>query len=164
MTIDSGQLRSPFGTIKNWIIMISIYPRRGYHNCPLSTVNCPLCRESHPQAFPGFQRLSHLTKYAFPGYNNQTIEKSCEEKSRLVWPVREPRELERGTEGKAEHGLGAGESIGRLFPGAPVNALLRQRFSAKQGGTASVLSPLDFSGGGVFIYKGGFSHVQCLQG
>ena len=39
--------------------------------------------------------------------------KSCEEKSRLFDPVREPRKVGGGTAKAAEHGLGAGLSIGR---------------------------------------------------
>ena len=33
------------------ITFISNYPRRGYHNCPLSTVNCPLERSDKQQFF-----------------------------------------------------------------------------------------------------------------
>ena len=39
--------------------------------------------------------------------------KSCEEKSKLSEPVREPRKVGGGTVKAAEHGLGAGLSIGR---------------------------------------------------
>jgi len=39
--------------------------------------------------------------------------KSCEEKSRQSDPVREPRKVGGGTAKAAEHGLGAGFSIGR---------------------------------------------------
>ena len=39
--------------------------------------------------------------------------KSCEEKSKLSEPVREPRKVRGGTIKAAEHGLGAGFSIGR---------------------------------------------------
>ena len=38
--------------------------------------------------------------------------KSCEGKSRLRYPVREPRLVERGTEKDPEHGPGAGMAIG----------------------------------------------------
>ena len=33
----------------NYIAIISNNPRRGYHNCPLSTVNCPLERSDKHQ-------------------------------------------------------------------------------------------------------------------
>ena len=56
-----------------------------------------------------------LTKPALSGYNWQVqSRKSCEEESTRKEPFREPRLVERGTEEAAEHGLGAGMSIGRL--------------------------------------------------
>ena len=60
LTVDSGQLTVMESLRDNFkysvqkycdfseylgiiiITFISNYPRRGYHNCPLSTVNCPL--------------------------------------------------------------------------------------------------------------------------
>jgi len=54
-----------------------------------------------------------LTKLGLCGYNNRDIFKGKEEKSRLFYPVREPRQVRGGTVTAAEHGLGAGLSIGR---------------------------------------------------
>ena len=63
------------------------------------------------------------------------MKKSCEKKSKLRYPVREPRLVERGTEKEAEHGLGAGMPIGSH---PRVRPLLRVEATkvAKQGGTA----------------------------
>ena len=63
-----------------------------------------------------------LTKGSFSGYNNQDIKKSEEEKSTRNRPVREPCQVRVGTVADAEHGLGAGPSIGRRFRIAPVTA------------------------------------------
>ena len=71
----------------------------------------------------------------------------------LRYPVREPRKVRVGTEKEAEHGLGAGLSIGRLSPGAPVKACKRQEDSpANQGGTASVFVALGFFPGAIISF------------
>lgn len=44
-----------------------------------------------------------------------TMDKGCEEKSRLRYPVREPWKVRVGTVKAAEHGLGAEPSILRRF-------------------------------------------------
>ena len=60
------------------------------------------------------QAKNWLTKSGKCGYNNRVQSKKCdEEKSTRARPFREPRELERGTEDRGEHGLGAGVPIGR---------------------------------------------------
>ena len=52
-----------------------------------------------------------LTKPHFSGYNVCYTGKSCEGKSKLSYPVREPWLVEMGTVKEAEHGPGAGMSI-----------------------------------------------------
>ena len=97
------------------------------------------------------------------------MDKSCEEKSKQAMPFREFPGGARGQAGFAEHGLGAGLSIGRLSRvrplkrfeapdhsegiATPVCALARNDTSwgAKQGGTTSILSSLSFLGDGFFI-------------
>ena len=54
-----------------------------------------------------------LTNVRKGGYNKANIFKGSEEKSRLRYPVREPRQVRVGTVKAAEHGLRAGFSIGR---------------------------------------------------
>ena len=51
----------------------------------------------------------------------------------------------------AEHGLGAGVSIGRHARVRPLSRV-EAGFSANQGGTASILSPLEYSRG-VFLFR-----------
>ena len=75
-----------------------------------------------------------------------TMDKSGEEKSRFLEPVREPCLVEMGTGKKAEHGLGAGQPIGRLSRVRPLERFLRQALPAKQGGTALILTPLRIQG------------------
>ena len=66
-----------------------------------------------------------LTNPILSGYNGVVYEKSCEEKSRHYCPVREPRKVGGGTEKNAEHGLGAGLSIGRQLRLRCVISVLR---------------------------------------
>lgn len=61
----------------------------------------------------GRKSARYLTNPQVLGYNTHTIKKSEEEESTLPTPVREPRKVGGGTEGTAEHGLGAGVSIDR---------------------------------------------------
>jgi len=61
-----------------------------------------------------------LTNPSLSGYNGWDMVKSCEEKSTLRYPVREPRKVRGGTAKEAEHGLGAGFSIGRELRICPV--------------------------------------------
>ena len=48
------------------------------------------------------------------------MDKSGEKKSKLRKPFREPGEGESGYGGRAEHGLGAGVSTGRVARGRPL--------------------------------------------
>ena len=54
--------------------------------------------------------------------------KSCEKKSTSISAVQRARGGGSGYGGAEEHGLGAGGSIGRPRPGAPVTAPMRQIF------------------------------------
>lgn len=60
-----------------------------------------------------------------------TICNGCEEKSTPGKPVREPCKVRVGTMDTGEHGLGADYPIGRVSPGAPVKAPMRQKAFCK---------------------------------
>ncbi len=86
----------------------------------------------------------------FLGYNTPKY-KGKEQESTPAEAFSESRLVRGDTDDAAEHGLGAEESIGRLLR---VRPLKREEadLSAKQGGTASISSPLSFLRGG-FIFR-----------
>lgn len=101
----------------------------------------------------GKQRKLWLTNWENKRYNRDTIpQKGSEEKSSPAKADREPRKLKRGTREQGEHGLGADRSIGRpvrVRPSSREEVSLRD---TKQGGTASILSPLSDSRA-VFFFR-----------
>ena len=84
------------------------------------------------------------------------MEKSGEEKSTHSYPVREPWKVRVGTAKRAEHGLGAGPSIGRRLRVRPLSRV-EAAFAANQGGTA-YLYALGISRGVFFIRRGRCPH------
>ena len=90
------------------------------------------------------------------------MHKSDEEESTSGYPAREPRLVRRGAEKTAEHGLGAEPSKCRWLRGRPLQRF-EAAFAANQGGTASILSPLDYPRAIFSFLRGVFLCVKTVR-
>ena len=101
-----------------------------------------------------------LTNRCETGYNKPMRIKSCEKKSTSISAVQRARGGGSGYGGAEEHGLGAGGSIGRPRPGAPVTAPMRQIFLQIKV-VPRKFTPLGFPRG-VFHFQGGCYYVRKM--